>query len=95
MRREKTAPAHLFTSPSSPLAGAPLSVNSGGKPSAPPIRPGTPGPRPKASQAYSLGAPPSAALIPSMVGNDGKVLNGLAPVTRSLLKSSPKADANS
>jgi hypothetical protein len=30
-----------------------------------------------------------------MVGNEGKVLNGLAPVTRSLLKSSPKDDANS
>src|SRR5262245_51065992 len=39
---------------------APLSVHSGGKPIARPTKPAMPESRPKASQADSLGAPPSS-----------------------------------
>src|SRR5262245_18067506 len=74
---------------------APLSVHSGGKPIALPTKPATPGPRPKASQADSLGAPPSSEPTRCIEGGEGSVLNGLAPVTSSLLKSAPKDAAKS
>src|SRR5262249_15563280 len=73
----------------------PLSVHSGGKPIALPTKPATPGPRPKASQAASLGAPPSSEPTRCIDGGEGSVLNGLAPVTSNLLKSAPKDSARS
>src|SRR5579864_4101243 len=73
---------------------APLSVQSGGSPMPSPIMPTRPGARPNTSHAGYLGAPPSCAPSLSIDGTDGSPPNGVFPVTRSLLKSSPNATAS-